>query len=360
MRRLTNEEEGAAAVLVAILLVVLFGSAALAVDVGQLYQERRELQNGADAAALAAAYDCAQGAPVGVDCLAAGALSLLDPTANAYANDNANDAASNAVVTLDAPAQSVTVQTSTRSNGDNFLTHWFASILGQPTTTVTAQATAAWGYPALMGSTLPLTISECETAFNPASSATIYEEVSDIDFLVDPEEIIYFHVGGDPDACTSNTAGLDMPGGFGWLRTHPGTCEPRITEWPGGSDDYWAEKDSGNVPPSDCAPGDLSAAVDTVVFLPVFDFYCAKTEPGCPPYSDPVTGAVYDKYHISGYAGFYLTGYRLKTGAATWAHNPPCAPPDNCISGYFVEATAADADELGGSGYGAMATKLTK
>ena len=38
---------------------VLFGMGALVIDVGQLYQNRAELQNGADAAALAVAKSCA-------------------------------------------------------------------------------------------------------------------------------------------------------------------------------------------------------------------------------------------------------------------------------------------------------------
>ena len=46
----------------AILAVVLFGFAALVIDVGALYHERRQLQNGADAGAFAVAQACADGA----------------------------------------------------------------------------------------------------------------------------------------------------------------------------------------------------------------------------------------------------------------------------------------------------------
>ena len=41
---------------------VLTGMGALVIDVGQIYQERAELQNGADAAALGVAKSCALGA----------------------------------------------------------------------------------------------------------------------------------------------------------------------------------------------------------------------------------------------------------------------------------------------------------
>src|ERR1035438_6105259 len=63
LRLLGRDERGAIGVLVAVLLGagVLTGMGALVVDVGQLYQERAELQNGADAAALAVAKSCATG-----------------------------------------------------------------------------------------------------------------------------------------------------------------------------------------------------------------------------------------------------------------------------------------------------------
>ena len=64
LARLRRDERGVVAAIVAILLGtgVLLGMGALVIDVGQIYQERAELQNGADAAALAVAKSCALGA----------------------------------------------------------------------------------------------------------------------------------------------------------------------------------------------------------------------------------------------------------------------------------------------------------
>jgi hypothetical protein len=56
-----RRQDGAVAVMVALMLVVLMAAVALAVDVGGLYLRRRELVNGADSAALAAARSCARG-----------------------------------------------------------------------------------------------------------------------------------------------------------------------------------------------------------------------------------------------------------------------------------------------------------
>ena len=56
-----RREEGAVAVIVALLLVVFMAAVALTVDVGGLYLRRRALVNGSDAAALSAARTCARG-----------------------------------------------------------------------------------------------------------------------------------------------------------------------------------------------------------------------------------------------------------------------------------------------------------
>jgi Flp pilus assembly protein TadG len=57
--RLRDDERGATLAIVAISLIALFGMVILVVDVGGLLWKRRELVNGSDAAALAAAKTCA-------------------------------------------------------------------------------------------------------------------------------------------------------------------------------------------------------------------------------------------------------------------------------------------------------------
>ena len=53
--RLIREAEGSVAIISALALMGLVGAASLAVDMGHLYTVRNEMQNTADAAALAAA-----------------------------------------------------------------------------------------------------------------------------------------------------------------------------------------------------------------------------------------------------------------------------------------------------------------
>jgi Flp pilus assembly protein TadG len=63
MKARLHSDSGQAFIWFALSLVVLLGIAALAVDVGRLYGERRRMQNAADAAALAGAHEMCQGRP---------------------------------------------------------------------------------------------------------------------------------------------------------------------------------------------------------------------------------------------------------------------------------------------------------
>jgi Flp pilus assembly protein TadG len=55
LRSMASDERGVAAILVALVILVLLGFAALAIDIGHLFAVRNELQNAADAGALAGA-----------------------------------------------------------------------------------------------------------------------------------------------------------------------------------------------------------------------------------------------------------------------------------------------------------------
>jgi hypothetical protein len=150
---LIKDEGGAVAVMLALLMVVLLGFAAVVVDVGALYWEKAQLQNGADAAALGVAQKCAVGPCVNMTSLA-----------TELASGNANDNAAAAVPVLTANA--VTVTTSTRTaGGGHELAHFFAPILGISSTEVGAKASAAWGSPKKGPAMLPL--ADHRTAADP-------------------------------------------------------------------------------------------------------------------------------------------------------------------------------------------------
>lgn len=157
------------ATVVAILLGsgVLLGTLAVVVDVGRLYVERDELQNGADSAALAMAKACADSTP---ECASAADLLSL---AQRYADENAADRTSSVdIICGDVPgafdvpscgaqpenltgclgvapdANYVEVHVSTRmADGETVLPPAFSQALagGNSGTTVGACARATWG-----------------------------------------------------------------------------------------------------------------------------------------------------------------------------------------------------------------------
>lgn len=97
-----ESDSGATMVVVAVMMVVLLGVAALAVDVGALYSERRQLQSAADAAALAGVQEL----PVDADAARAAADTFAgynteaEPTINISSEYVANDTIT---VTVDEP-----------------------------------------------------------------------------------------------------------------------------------------------------------------------------------------------------------------------------------------------------------------
>jgi Flp pilus assembly protein TadG len=131
-----EQEHGAVAVMVAILLVVLLGMLALVIDLGRAVGIRREMVNAADAAALAAAQQCA--------------LNMGSAAATAAANETAtlNDPAASLVgiqpdpVNCDPAGPRKVTVTYSRT-----VDYFVAPILGLgfDSGTVTTSATAIWG-----------------------------------------------------------------------------------------------------------------------------------------------------------------------------------------------------------------------
>lgn len=320
MRRM-NDSEGAVAVIVAISLIVLFGMGALVVDVGALYFERRQLQNGADGAALAVAQDCAAGDAIG-DC-DTGPFGDRYGTADQFANDNANDGASDVAndvtgVEIDYAAGRVTVTATTLNDGEGVVRTALAPVLGFTDRGVSAESTAIWG-PVAYGSvpTLPLTFSQCEYDKFLAAGAGSAEEPWTIANNGAPS-IIYIH--GDAEPCNASTSGYDIPGGFGWLETVANTmCEATI-------EDEWVGVDPGASPSTGCTAESMAANVfEQVVLLPVFD-------------NDNGLTGNNAEYHMYTYAAFYVTGYNFGGQYKEPSDSPPCSGSDRCIAGWFTTA----------------------
>lgn len=304
--RRTPDERGVTAVVVALVMVLLLGFCAIALDVAALFAERQKLQLGADAAALAVARDCAAG-----DC------GTYNATAQKYVTDNSTaPGATGSVLTsgLDPSTGQVRVQ------ADATTDHWFAPVLGINQTSQSVQAAAKWGAPVGGRAILPLTFSLCEwSQFSPSVT----------------QQIVVYNYDSDKARLCKDKTGKNAPGGFGWLEPDStGVCT--LTS----KLDDWLSTESGK---------SASCKIETslhgvTVLLPIFD----KT--------NGLTGTNV-KYHVVGYAAFTITGYRFP--GKEW--NKPCSSPDTCISGYFKEFVASSDWELGTGGldYGARIVTLS-
>jgi Flp pilus assembly protein TadG len=362
---LIRDDRGAIGVLIAVLIAggVLLGIGALAVDVGQLYSERAQLQNGADAGALAVAKTCAQGS-----CSAA--------AAQFYANRNSADGTSavNLVCgsgTLGAcPATTgkmydcppppvgatnyVDVHTSTLTpSGSTLLPPTFArTLLGMSSykgSTVRACAQASWG-PPKTGNTIAFTISACTW-----DKATSQGFAPPPPYPPNPaqsfDQVIRLHGSPgntNPQGCPTEPAGADGPGNFGWT-DDSGNCNVQIS---GGT--YGGN--TGTSVSKDCAQALYNYWLSkTVVFVPV---YVSISGPG--------SGSTYT---LKGFAAFVVTGFNLpgstvcspKPGLCSdWLKPSNNCKGDNfCINGFFTQALVPGDGSIGGTNLGADIIALT-
>jgi Flp pilus assembly protein TadG len=280
-----DDERGATAVLLCLLMVPMLGFAAIAVDVGAVYAEKARLQVAADAAALAVAQDCARGA-----------CGDVQATATALVAANAGTATAGPPVLSSRPT-SVTV------TGNQPTEHWFAPVLGIDATAVSATATVAWGAPGGGTAVLPLTFSWCEFSQQTDGGLPSGTTVRTIRLT---------KTSGTTD-CTGPSRNT-VPGGFGYLVTDPGRCS--ATSAVNGRS--WSS--TGNSPPADCEPADVSRWLGSTVLLPIFDEFGGTGSNAW--------------YRVYGYAAFRITGFSLGGQFSTTPR--PCDGNERCISGYFT------------------------
>lgn len=314
MRRLNLDDEGGAVtVIVAILLPVLLGMSALVVDVSRVYQERRELQNGADAAALAVAENCAR-AQAGQlllvpRCQSATLGASVAGSVQSYMNKNAAPGHP-ATATTDPStfsgmtARSVTVRTSAPVS---FL---FAPVLetfdGElDSRTVTASAKAVWG-PAASAPARPIAVARSQYVPNGPANVVI---------------------GNDAAA-----------GAFGYL-DNDGDCNARTAA--GGGlvvGEPLESNDPGNRNPSTmgCSPGDFKGKIT----IPVYDVPPAGSGNGA-------------DYVIVGFTTIQVHSFRFSGGEWCWSNlpvPPSCGGSERYLRGTFVAYVAVGEPVLSDAG----------
>lgn len=289
-----QRERGATAVLTGLLMVGLVGFTGLAVDGGATYAKHQELQNGADAAALAAAQECAADED---DCTEANLQTEAAPYGEANVRTEKETVSTAFVIDLSAQTVTATV------TGTKF--HWFLPVVGVSESEISPDATATWGSPYSGPSMIPLAVSQCT-----------FEESLDVGVGI-IEVFLPKNRGVDDDRECPYRDDYP-PGSFGWLADANG-CQVEVAV------DDWIYTDTGVNDKPDCEWEDF---IGEVVLIPIFD-------------EDIGTGAN-GQVHITQFAALRVLGIYIHAGNEQYGE--PCIRSEDtvyehktCLRGEFIE-----------------------
>lgn len=376
-------ERGGAAALVAVILGggVFLGVSALALDVGSIWWERRQLQNAADSASLAVGEDCAAKAatcnPTSTTITSYSSKNVADKLASndgacvrfttglpsswagktcASATDTSaqqDQKAGTLTECLPLPAWlkadtglnyvEVKVGTGSGTTQTPLAGIFSRAVTGKDNPHVSSCARAAWG-PIGGATTLPLTFAKCEytEAMTPPKGGYGVETALPLKY------------GKKVTACADTaSSGGDFDGGFGWLTSVVG-CQADVDA------NSWVDAQTGVGGGSGCydqfKPG-------STIFIPIYDCVSDSNAGNAKPCVSGSPSGTHTWYHIDGFATFYVTGVDI-TGKADFLSGYPGSSAKNecknesldnkCLYGWFLEKYIPAAEFLtsGGSDYG--------
>jgi Flp pilus assembly protein TadG len=407
-----SSDRGAVAIIVAMLFGfgVVIACAALTLDVGQINLDRRQLQNGADAAALSAARDCIAGvcpSPTGSKQAQANYARLV-----LLANNNAADGATklarvdsglaagvtdpqavcgtlpgltacpvgtNSSNLQECPAPSasasslpyvrVYTQTLNASRTQTLLPYSFGAAIAGSGSGANQQACAAVAAGAAGSGPVafPVTFSYCDwlaqTHADPTANSPVlgtyqlppaeglnpgYGAPPNTPWPAAGSEVTLYTQGHSPASCPTWN-GHVAPGNFGTLNNI--SCNASIVNG-------WVQGDTGNSVP--CDKSVLASLIGQIINVPIFD--CDTPTYGSFANCTSAHGSG-DWYHISGYAAFYLTGYYFSgtgnDGKSIFSGAKPCGGGDRCVSGWFTQdSLQTTIDDTGAPGFGSYVIQL--
>ena len=258
-----KEERGGIAVMLALLMPLLFGAAAIGVDAAAIWSARQQVQTGADAAVIAVAMDCARGNCGNIKQTAEDAF---------WANDEA------AKLTNLGPGEGwISVngrKVSATQKKDWLVNHFFAGALGYDTGALSVQSDAEWAPMVEARSELPIAIGYCT-----------YEDLA---LPLSSKRTVSLGVGETGGGNCTTPTGSSASSGIAFTPSDGGACRTS-TAWKG---TYQRESPVLQGPlPSGCTDAYFASMVGRVVVIPVWDSQRGQT------------------YRVYGYAAFHVTGW---------------------------------------------------
>lgn len=342
--RALRDDRGAVSILVALLISagVIVGLLAMVIDGGRLYTERRLVQNGADAAALAVARACALGDPACSSRSAAAALggSLANQNAGldqVSALDEAcgsgNLGACRSLRSHAWECQTVTgnqnyvrMRTATReSDGTSIIPAVFSQTMGFDGKGLWACSQAIWGAARGANVTFPIALSACDYVSNASTTMQIFSPPS-------------YKPGQGPTCTVTDKDGVtrtlqDMVKGFFYVQLDP-TRRDCLTPVRVNIGDVLPRAD--NIVQL-CGPDYASAFrsfVGVMTPLPIFD-------------AMPSGGGIgTTTMRVASFVAFTLRAYTLGGGisfsAPPGGWPPGCRGSNRCLYGDFGSAVTGD------------------
>lgn len=318
-----RDDRGATAVVVALLMAVLLCFTALVVDVGRLYSEKAQLQNGTDAAAFAIAQICAQSES---DSRCVDGSDLAAELADSNADDSESSVEN---VDVDWDSNTVEVVAGAKQTGlaagkvslffaGSFETFAAATETDYSSADVWAATKASWGYPGSGTSMLPLVFQLC-------------------DFKTDGSMHWLDLKDNTGNSTPSLTCSSGAPGNFHMVDApSTGSCEYFYAY------SSIATSDPGMGKVKDCASL-LEAKLGRVLYIPTFDETQGSGNTG--------------EFRIDGWVAFRIEGFRLPS---ITRGTIPTGATNFGLYGSFIE-NSVNAPELqndGDSNYGVTLVKL--
>jgi hypothetical protein len=356
MRWLDREQDGAVAVIVAIMLVVLMGVGAFVLDVGNLYWERRQLQNAADAGAMSAAQELIAGGSENE--------ALAEARKFAMANNSRGAHVDGGEFLADITPSSVTVVARTGETPEDTLPSILAGVLNVTDYGTSARATVEWSGSVAGGRTIPIAI--CNRAWEYWTDLNRDPADPEDDGLPTGPPAHMVSYGGaasaDHEVCT-NPSFDTYSGGFAYLRRDQDCMITTRLDETKSPPHVLAKGVTGNNPQDtgvngshpDCDTAEevyqrlLKPTVDRSlvdpdyrVLIPIFDGYINST----------------NEFRLIGYGAFRLLGYHSNAGTGSPSSymltksecNAVAGPPNSasCLKGYFTDWVALGDAEIGG------------